>query len=80
MDLSLHARPEAVRFFEPNGASVDTPLRSWPLSRRSGRFPAVPYPPLRPSAFYARFEMLIASLTIEGVQNLGPEHLYCGRF
>src|SRR6185436_13104580 len=33
-----------------NGASDDTPLRSWHLSRRSGCLPAEPYPPLRPVA------------------------------
>jgi hypothetical protein len=48
MDLSLCANPEAASSRKPNGASCDTPLRSWPLSRRSGRFPALPYPPLRP--------------------------------
>ena len=29
------------------GAEERRPLRSWPLRRRSGRFPPLPYPPLR---------------------------------
>ena len=42
MDLSLLGQSrEAV------GAASCRPLRSWPLSRRSGRVPALPYPPLR---------------------------------
>jgi hypothetical protein len=34
------------------------PLRSWPLSRRSGRFPMLPYPSLRSLSFYSNQNML----------------------
>src|SRR5262245_3765342 len=53
-----------------NGVSSDTPLRSWPLSRRSGRFPALPYPPLRPIAFYA--DPQNACCVIGGCQSRKP--------
>jgi len=53
MDLSLYANPEAASSLKPNGASCDTPLRSWPLARRSGCFPAVPYPPSRSARIVA---------------------------
>ena len=32
---------------EGRGAASCRPLRSWPLGRRSGRVPALPYPPPR---------------------------------
>ena len=41
VDLSHGANPEWKR------AASCHPIRSWPLSRRSGRFPPLPYPPLR---------------------------------
>ena len=52
-------RPPGIYRFDPNpeargtsevGCQLDTPPRSWALSRRSGCFPALPYPPPRPWA------------------------------
>jgi hypothetical protein len=43
----FNANPEAAIM---RGAAVDTLPQSWPLSRRSGCFPALPYPPPRASA------------------------------
>ena|SRR5438105_857595 len=57
-------------WFKPNGASCDTPLRSWPLSRRSGRFPALPYPPLRSVRILTANRIVVALVMNEGVENL----------
>src|SRR6266516_1205796 len=50
MDLSLCANPEVFFDSFTRGTRNDTPLRCWPLGRRSGCFPALPCPPPRPSA------------------------------
>jgi hypothetical protein len=56
-DLSLCANPEALQSSKPTGHPLGAPLRSWPLSRRSGRFPALPCLPPRPMSFYRRQPM-----------------------
>ena len=51
MDLSLRANPEVSGQCKRGGSERSRslpPLRSWPLGRRSGRFPPLPYPPPRP--------------------------------
>jgi len=78
MDLSLLGQSrEAV------GAASCRPLRSWPLSRRSGRVPALPYPPPRspqctsldcgwtisfPSVLARRLALAIASFSFRAAQ------------
>ena len=56
-DLSLGASPDAganrKRVDEKGDAEASLFIdRSRPLSRRSGCFPALPYPPLSPQSFY----------------------------
>src|SRR5919108_4115546 len=72
MDLSLGANPEAPWLLKPRGHPSDAPLRSWPLSRRSGRFPPEPYLPLRSFSLYANNENMLASPAGKGVENHVP--------
>ena len=41
-----------IRYRKKTETNARSRLSSWPLSRRSGRTPALPYPPLRPLPFY----------------------------
>jgi hypothetical protein len=53
VDLSPSCQSRRVKG-KAGGTSLLPPtLRSWPLGRRSGRFPPLPYPPPRPSAMIA---------------------------
>ncbi len=49
MDLSLFGQSRRCR-----GAASCRSFRSWPLGRRSGRVPALPYPPPRSFEYTAR--------------------------
>ena len=71
MDLSLYANPEALK--NKTGHLAITPLRSWPLSRRSGRFPALPCPPLRSIRILTHeTETFVALVITVGVENVVP--------
>jgi len=47
----MGANPEGEK---KQGGRQAAPLRSWPLGRRSGRFPPLPYPPPRPQGIVSR--------------------------
>ena len=71
MDLSLYANPEALK--NKTGHLAITPLRSWPLSRRSGRFPALLCPPLRSIRILTHeTETFVALVITVGVENVVP--------
>src|SRR5437016_3911051 len=56
---------------EKTGRHLVPPLRSWPLGRRSGRFPPLPYPPPRSKG-------IVPWQPSVGLKNVGEAHRACG--
>lgn len=52
--IALIPIPRFLGLSLKRSAVNDTPPRSWTLGRRSGCFPALPYPPPRPEALYSK--------------------------
>src|SRR4030095_12065542 len=69
MDLSRCANPEVFVHSFTRGTHNDTPLRCWPLSRRSGCFPALPCPPPRPNAFETKTDPAPCGWTKQSLDN-----------